>query len=90
MSSTEDLALIDDCMTAMESVSRNLRENTGFFATHDALLGRIALAEGQLEQRIAAYSNASNASTPAVQLPPVVVAPVVQAAVEPLEVRTRN
>lgn len=83
--STEDLGLIDDCMTAMESVSRNLRENTGFFATHDALLGRIALAEGQLEQRIAAYSNASNASTPAVQLPPVVAAPVVPAAIAPLE-----
>jgi chemosensory pili system protein ChpA (sensor histidine kinase/response regulator) len=81
--STEDLALIDDCMAAMESVSRNLRENTGFFATHDALLGRIAQAEGQLDQRIAAYSNASNASTPAVPLPPVVAAPVVPVAVEP-------
>jgi chemosensory pili system protein ChpA (sensor histidine kinase/response regulator) len=83
--SADDLVLIGDCMTAMESVSRNLRENTGFFATHDALLERIAQAEAQLDQRIAAYSNASNASTPAVPLPPVVVAPVVPAPAQPLE-----
>ena len=56
---TDDLKLIDECMSALEAISRNLDENTGFFASHDALLGRIAHAEEQLDQRIAEHSSAS-------------------------------
>jgi chemosensory pili system protein ChpA (sensor histidine kinase/response regulator) len=48
-----DLGLLDDCMTAMESVAANLDESTGYFLTHDALRDRIAQAEHDLDRRIA-------------------------------------
>jgi chemosensory pili system protein ChpA (sensor histidine kinase/response regulator) len=48
----EDLQLVGDCMTAMESVSRNLDEDTGFFPLHGSLRERVAAAESALEQRI--------------------------------------
>jgi chemosensory pili system protein ChpA (sensor histidine kinase/response regulator) len=54
----DDLTLIGECMTALEAISGNLGENTGFFASHDALLGRIARAEEQLDGRIAEHSSA--------------------------------
>ena len=41
-----DLDLLADCMGAMESVSRNLDENTGFFHAHDALRERIRRPSG--------------------------------------------
>jgi chemosensory pili system protein ChpA (sensor histidine kinase/response regulator) len=50
----EDLTLLDDCMRAMLDVSRNLDEGTGFFHSHDRLLGRISAAEVGLDARIAA------------------------------------
>ncbi|MEO6185302.1 MAG: Hpt domain-containing protein, partial [Steroidobacteraceae bacterium] len=53
----DELELIDGCMTAMESVSRNLDENTRYFSTHDALLQGIAQAEQQIERRISAAAS---------------------------------
>jgi chemosensory pili system protein ChpA (sensor histidine kinase/response regulator) len=73
--SSQDLALIDECMTAMENISRNLNESTGFFAMHGTLQERIAQAESLLDQRIVAHSQASNSSTPAVAEPPVAATP---------------
>jgi chemosensory pili system protein ChpA (sensor histidine kinase/response regulator) len=58
----QDLALLDDGMTAMEHVSRNLGENSGFFLSHPALLARIAAAEEALDRRIAAAQAAIEAS----------------------------
>jgi len=49
-----DLALLADCMSAMEMVASNLDETTGFFVTHDALRARIAKAEHELDERTAA------------------------------------
>lgn len=56
----DDLPLVDDCMTAMESISRNLDEDTGFFHSHGALRSRIALAEAALDRRIASGETGSN------------------------------
>ncbi len=47
-----DLDLLADCMGAMESVSRNLDENSGFFHAHDGLRDRIRTAEWELDRRI--------------------------------------
>ncbi len=47
-----DLALLTDCMTAMESVAGHLDESTGYFAVHETLRARIARAEVDLERRI--------------------------------------
>ncbi|MEO8308995.1 MAG: Hpt domain-containing protein [Pseudomonadota bacterium] len=49
-----DLSLLGDCMGAIETVSRNLDEQTGFFVVHGTLLQRIAQADAQLDQRISA------------------------------------
>src|SRR5690349_19120220 len=38
---TEELNLLADCMTAMQSVASHLDESTGFFHSHSALLARI-------------------------------------------------
>ncbi|HYC08680.1 MAG TPA: Hpt domain-containing protein, partial [Steroidobacteraceae bacterium] len=51
---TEDLALLEDCMVAMETVATHLDEPTGFFVNHWQLLERIERADRNLEQRIAA------------------------------------
>jgi len=60
---TEDLSLLDDCMTAMESVATHLDEPTGYFVNHWQLLERIERADRGLEQRIAAA--AAHAGGPA-------------------------
>ncbi|HEV7632324.1 MAG TPA: Hpt domain-containing protein, partial [Steroidobacteraceae bacterium] len=62
---TVELGLLDDCMTAMESVSRNLDESTGFFFTHDALRARIVQAEWDLDRRINENQNGSETVPPA-------------------------
>ncbi len=51
---SQDLDLIDDCMTAMENVSRNLDETTPHFVLHDTLLADITRAEAELDRRISA------------------------------------
>jgi len=58
----EELALLKDCMAAMESVATHLDESTGFFVNHWQLLERIERADKSLEQRIAAA--AAHAGTP--------------------------
>jgi chemosensory pili system protein ChpA (sensor histidine kinase/response regulator) len=47
-----DLALLGDCMGAMEVVAGHLNENTGYFAVHETLRARIARAEIDLERRV--------------------------------------
>jgi chemosensory pili system protein ChpA (sensor histidine kinase/response regulator) len=47
-----DLALLADCMTAMESVAGHLDESTGYFVVHETLRARVARAEVELERRI--------------------------------------
>ncbi len=47
-----DLALLADCMGAMETVAARLDENTGYFIVHDTLRARIARAEVDLDRRI--------------------------------------
>jgi len=49
----EELALLRDCMAAMESVATHLDESTGFFVNHWQLLERIEGAEKSLDSRIA-------------------------------------
>jgi chemosensory pili system protein ChpA (sensor histidine kinase/response regulator) len=61
--SDADLALVGDCMQAMEGVSRNLDESSGFFFFNDGLRERIQQAELELDRRIAA-SQASTESGP--------------------------
>ena len=62
---TEDLALLADCMTAMESVAEHLEEPTGYFASHLLLIERLGEAEKALDQRIAATeAPAEEASAP--------------------------
>ncbi len=56
---TADLALLGDCMSAMEAVASHLDESTGYFVSHWQLLERIGGADKALDQRIAA------AATPA-------------------------
>jgi chemosensory pili system protein ChpA (sensor histidine kinase/response regulator) len=55
---TNDLGILDDCMSAMESVATHLDEATGYFVNHWALLERIAAAEKALDQRIEAAESA--------------------------------
>ena len=64
----EDLALLGDCMTAMESISRHLDEHSGFFLAHDVLRERIQRAESALDQRVAAHQAPSD--SPSGVLPP--------------------
>jgi chemosensory pili system protein ChpA (sensor histidine kinase/response regulator) len=51
-----DLALLADCMGAMEAVATHLDEPTGYFLNHWQLLERIEAADKSLDQRIAAQS----------------------------------
>ena len=69
----EDLALVGDCMQAMEGVVGHLDEATGFFQTHDQLRARIARAETDLDRRIAEAAAAAEAAQ-AASLPPQSVA----------------
>src|SRR5262249_32489787 len=50
----QDMALLADCMIAMEAVVSHLDETTGYFHTHAVLQERIAQAEKVLDQRVAA------------------------------------
>jgi chemosensory pili system protein ChpA (sensor histidine kinase/response regulator) len=50
---TQDLRLLEDCMTAMESVAAHLDEPTGYFVNHWQLLERLGEAESALDARIA-------------------------------------
>ncbi len=62
----EDLGLLADCMSAMESVATHLDESTGYFVNHWQLLERIERADKSLEQRIAAATaQAEAAAAPA-------------------------
>ncbi|HTW38060.1 MAG TPA: Hpt domain-containing protein [Steroidobacteraceae bacterium] len=54
-----DLALLADCMAAMESVASHLDESTGYFVSHAVLVGRIADAEQDLDRRIAEHVEAT-------------------------------
>ncbi|MGH8149374.1 MAG: Hpt domain-containing protein [Steroidobacteraceae bacterium] len=51
-----DLALLGECMSAMDSVAAHLDESTGYFASHALLSSRIAAAEQALDRRVAAGS----------------------------------
>lgn len=60
-----DLALLADCMQAMEAVATHLDEATGYFVNHWQLRERISAAEQDLERRIAAdAAGAPLAATP--------------------------
>ncbi|MGH8304331.1 MAG: Hpt domain-containing protein, partial [Steroidobacteraceae bacterium] len=50
----EELALLGDCMAAIEAVATHLDEPTGYFVNHWQLLERIERADQSLDQRIAA------------------------------------
>jgi chemosensory pili system protein ChpA (sensor histidine kinase/response regulator) len=78
---TPDLGLIGECMASMESVSRHLDEDTGFFGANSTLLARIAQAEGQLDKRIAASAVAA-ATTDAPLAPMPLAAPAPAPAAE--------
>ncbi|HEV7606274.1 MAG TPA: Hpt domain-containing protein, partial [Steroidobacteraceae bacterium] len=76
-----ELALLAECMNAMQSVAAHLDESTGYFQSHGALLTRIDQATEDLEQRIIAAARVSETSE--VQAPsaapPASVAPAVAA-----------
>ena len=76
-----ELALLADCMNAMQSVASHLDESTGFFQSHTALLARLDEATEKLEQRIidAARAAEATAAQPQVAAPQVSVAPAVAA-----------
>src|SRR4029077_2677234 len=58
----EDLALLGDCMSAMESVASHLDESTGYFVNHWQPLERLERSDRSLEQRIAAAAAAEKAA----------------------------
>ncbi len=64
---TPDLALLGDCMSAMESVATHLDESTGYFVNHWQLLERIERADKSLDARIAAEKSAAEAQAPAAE-----------------------
>ncbi|HEY6126084.1 MAG TPA: Hpt domain-containing protein, partial [Steroidobacteraceae bacterium] len=76
-----ELALLADCMTAMQAVASHLDESTGFFQSHSALLTRIDQATENLEQRIIAAARVAEATAaqPQMAAPTVSVAPAVAA-----------
>ncbi|MBV9697031.1 MAG: Hpt domain-containing protein, partial [Gammaproteobacteria bacterium] len=61
----DDLALLSDCMAAMESVATHLDESTGYFVNHWQLLGRIERQEKALDERIATAAEAATPAPPA-------------------------
>ncbi len=79
---TEDLALLSDCMSAMESVATHLDESTGYFVNHWQLLERIERADKGLEQRIAAAAAAARAAEEAAAVPAAAPAEVAAEATE--------
>jgi len=56
---TPDLALLADCMSAMQTIAAHLDESTGYFMTHAGLYARIAEAERALDARITASIEAA-------------------------------
>jgi chemosensory pili system protein ChpA (sensor histidine kinase/response regulator) len=66
---SEDLALLADCMLAMESVATHLDEPTGYFVNHWQLLERIERAERTLDVRIAAAATHAAPSAAATPMP---------------------
>ncbi len=80
-----DMALVGECMDAIEMVSTHLDENTGFFTTHDALLARIAGSESELEARIAAAADGVAQVTVPPKAPAPAPAPAPVAAAPPAE-----
>jgi chemosensory pili system protein ChpA (sensor histidine kinase/response regulator) len=80
----EDLPLVEACMAAMENVSRNLDESTGFFVSHEALRQMIANADSALDRRIATDETGSrHASTLAIAEAPAVSVPPARATAAP-------
>ncbi len=77
---TADLALLNDCMSAMEAVASHLDESTGYFVSHWQLLERITQADKALDQRIAAA--ATPAATPAAADAPGTAGEAAEAAVD--------
>ncbi len=77
---TADLALLNDCMSAMEAVASHLDESTGYFVSHWQLLERITQADKALDQRIAAA--ATPAATPAGANAPATAGEAAEAAVD--------
>jgi len=63
----QDMTLLADCMSAMETVATHLDEPTGYFVTHWELQQRIADADKALDQRIAAATAARAAHEAAVE-----------------------
>ncbi len=61
----QDMALLADCMVAMEAVVSHLDEQTGYFQNHWELQERIAQAEKALDERTAAAAH-ERAEAPAV------------------------
>lgn len=64
-----DMALLADCMGAMEIVATHLDEPTGYFVTHWQLQERIAEADKALDQRMAAATAARAAQEAAAEEP---------------------
>jgi chemosensory pili system protein ChpA (sensor histidine kinase/response regulator) len=62
---TQDLALLGECMGAMEAVAAHLDESTGYFVSHWQLLERITQADKLLDQRVAAAAPAQGAAAAA-------------------------
>jgi chemosensory pili system protein ChpA (sensor histidine kinase/response regulator) len=91
-----DLALLSECMKAMETVAGHLDEGTGFFyVVHDTLRARIARAELDLDRRISEATDIARLSSvslllpaetepAAVQSPAVAVTPAEPAPISPL------
>jgi len=69
---SEDLALVGECMTAMQAVATHLDESTGYFVTHWSLLERIEKAEHSLDQGTATdgHTAAAPAAAAAAQAAP--------------------
>ncbi|HWW19445.1 MAG TPA: Hpt domain-containing protein, partial [Steroidobacteraceae bacterium] len=66
-----DLALIADCMAAMETVASHLDEGTGFFLVHDTLRARIARAEIELDRRISEATALAGRTSTHLSAPPI-------------------
>ena len=79
----DDLALVGDCMQAMEGVAGHLDEATGFFQTHDQLRARIARAESALDHRIAEAAAAAAEAERVASLPPQPAPPALAADYDP-------
>ncbi|HEY2808079.1 MAG TPA: Hpt domain-containing protein [Steroidobacteraceae bacterium] len=72
---TPELALLNDCMAAMESVATHLDESTGYFVNHWQLLERIERADKSLDARVAAEKTAAAAQAQAAEAEAAAAAP---------------